>query len=261
MKKKGLLLYGKKDYEKNKAFADWIKKEAKKNKLEITLIFRDDLPDRTLDISRYSFVINRSRDYNLSLLFELNDLRVFNNSKICLLGNNKLSAYSYAKTQGVEFADVLVNPFKSNQVLSKPICGHGGEGIETFEQAYNIDKGYFYQQYLNEIQGDIRFYILKNQIHSAVIRFHESALCSNYSLGGKFQLYPYNRKEEDFVLRFIRPLDIDYAGVDFFLGKQGNLIFNEIEDAVGSRMLSELSINDTVDRFLYNIAKELYDSI
>ena len=50
---------------------------------------------------------------------------------------------------------------------------------------------------------------------------------------------------------------MDYAGIDFLLTKDNKLIFNEIEDVVGSRMLSKLGINNTTDLYLEHIGKEL----
>ena len=50
-------------------------------------------------------------------------------------------------------------------------------------------------------------------------------------------------------------LKVDYAGFDFFITKEGKLIFNEIEDAVGSRMLSLLGENETVPLFVEHILK------
>ena len=52
-------------------------------------------------------------------------------------------------------------------------------------------------------------------------------------------------------------LDIDYVGVDFFLTKSGEFIFTELENAVGSRMLSVLGENNTVPLFVEHIINSI----
>lgn len=254
---KGFLIYCKNDYEKNKTFAKWLSDECQKEGMKLELLFREDFYAFRPDIRPDEFVINRSRDYNLSLTLELAGVRVFNNSKITLIGNNKLAAYSFAQNKNYAYPSVLVSPSRDEKTLMKPIDGHGGEGIALVDQDTVFKKEYLYQEFLRDIVGDIRFYILGDRIHDAVLRKSVHGIQSNYSLGNDFERYAFSLSEEKYILSFIDGLNIDYAGADFFLKKDGSLVFNEMEDVVGSRMLSALGTNCTARLLANLIAREM----
>ncbi len=251
------MIYSDLEYERNLSFIDWIKSELLKFKIEIDVLRISEFYDFNRDYSDYIFLINRSRDYNVSLMFELNGFKVFNNSKITLLGNNKLAGYHFAMNQGFDTLDVLLKRRDEKSVL-KSIYGYGGKDVSFLESRQKIQRDFFLQEFLKDLVGDIRFYIIGNRIHRAVIRKPgDDGFISNYSRGNDFELYSYSKAEEEKVLSFISSLDIDYAGVDFFLTSDKKLIFNEIEDVVGSRMLSELGINDNIEVFSSVVADRL----
>ncbi|MDD4297792.1 MAG: ATP-dependent carboxylate-amine ligase, partial [Ruminiclostridium sp.] len=138
-------------------------------------------------------------------------------------------------------------------VLSKPNTGHGGYGISMLEDVIGDDWSERLQQESINTEGDVRFYIINNKIIHAVLRRPKDKLVSNYSQGGVCEIFKYSDEQEKTVYNFIRDLSIDYAGVDFLLTTDGELVFNEIEDVVGSRMLSYLGINNTTDLYLDHI--------
>ena len=76
----GYILYNKEDYKKNSSYVNWIKEIGKKRGLDIELRFSEEFYSDGMNTKNIDFVINRSRDYNISLVFELNNVRVFNNS-------------------------------------------------------------------------------------------------------------------------------------------------------------------------------------
>lgn len=256
---KGLLVYNKDDYLRNVEYVNWLLDEAGDYNFQLDLILKEDFDlygvSNFLD---YSFVINRTRSYELSLIFELNDIRVFNNSAITLLGNNKLAAYKYAKDKSYLYPKVKLSWSDTNKTISKPNSGHGGEGIGLVEDVDLKDGNIRLQQELiGDLIGDIRFYIINNKIIQAVLRKAKDKIVSNFTMGGEIEYYKYTNIEKDYVERFVEGLQIDYAGVDFLLTKDNKLIFNEIEDVVGSRMLSQLGINNTTELYFQHINNEM----
>lgn len=256
----GLVVYCKNDYIGNESFVEWLISEFKKYNANLRLLFVEDFEKSFIRQREIDFVINRSRDYNISLLFELNGIRVYNSSKVTLLGNNKLAGYAYAKQKGYPFAEVLLpNSENACTVISKPIYGHGGKGIKL------LDKSPFWlpenvnQRYLEDMVGDIRFYILENKVFCAVLRKAKDGFLSNFSQGGDVSFYSCTEKEKKFVEDFISELSVDYAGIDFLLAKDGSLYFNEIEDAVGSRMLTRLGKNTIIPIWIENIVRQCKD--
>lgn len=254
---RGLLLYYAVDADKNRSYIDWVIAEAKEVGLELELLLIDDMK-AGFSLEGVRFVINRTREVTVSWQFEVQGLRVFNSSEITLLGNNKIAAYSYMQKRGVPFAKVLLGPLVDDKLVRKPVNGHGGHDISFDIQEEKVDLvNYVYQEHAGAILGDVRFWIIGNRIHAAVLRSNPHSFLSNYSLGGSFEEFHYTKEQEAKVYKAIGDLAIDYAGIDFFVTKDGDLLFNEIEDVVGSRMLSELGMNTTTSEWMKCIKSEL----
>jgi len=256
---KGLLVYSKEDVKKNAEYISWFISAGKKKNIILDLKSTDEIRINGINsLKSLDFVINRSRSYEVSLLFELNDIRVFNNSKVTLLGNNKLSAYAYAKKKNYKFPKILLNTLESDQVISKPNDGHGGKDIHLVTASSPATgENTIQQEFMSDILGDIRFYIINNEIIKAVIRSSKEKILSNFSQGGDFEVYHYSKEEENYIKKFMKDIIFDYVGLDFFLTQEKELIFNEIEDVVGSRMLSHLGINNTTELYLDHIDKTI----
>lgn len=255
----GLLIYNKEDYLRNESYADWLIQTGKEFGLNIKLIFGEDFLTKGIPShEKIHFVINRTRSYEISLMFELNNIRVFNNSTITLLGNNKLAAYKYAEDKGYTYPKVLISWENGKNIISKPYDGHGGQGIDLIENVdFNDGKIRLQQEFIENLVGDIRFYVINNRIVHGVLRTSKEKIISNFTQGGEIQYYDYTPKEREYVENFIRDIRVDYAGLDFLLTKDNRLIFNEIEDVVGSRMLSKLGINNTTKLYFEHIANEM----
>ncbi len=75
---KGLLLYNREDYDKNASYVDWLIREAQKKGLQLSFQLKDVFLKKGLEANHgFTFLINRTRSYEISLMFELNGIRVF----------------------------------------------------------------------------------------------------------------------------------------------------------------------------------------
>lgn len=250
---KGVLFYSRLDYDFNKEFASWIITEFDKNGVEVSLAFIEDFyAERKLQFNP-DFIINRTRDYNLSILFEFNGIRSFNNSDVTLLGNNKYSCYKFVKDLGIPVKEIPIEP-GSMELIKKPIAGHGGDSI-TLGTNVIFQRDFIYQEFIPNVVGDLRFYVIGNKVISSVLRCKpvDSILC-NYKQGAGIKLYEASDEQLNIVTNLIKSIGIvDFVGIDFFLTDDNQFIFNEIEDAVGSRMLSALGCNNTVPLYVEHI--------
>lgn len=104
---------------------------------------------------------------------------------------------------------------------------------------------------------DLRVYIIGKEIIAAVLRTAKEGFRSNFSLGGEVRLYQLSQEEKSVVHTIIGQFDFGLAGIDFIIGDQGELIFNEIEDVVGSRMLYQCSDINIVRLYLEYIVRKL----
>lgn len=257
---KGLLIYDEKDVSRNRDYIQWFLDEAAKKAINLNLLYSQDFFKRGLsrDQLNSDFAINRSRSYELAVNLELNGIKVMNNSEVAFLGNNKIAAYKYAGSVGVDFSPLLASWQDEPELISKQVKGHGGEGVDVLRAPYSdFSEDDLQQRLQKNLTGDLRFYIFNNRIIHSILRRPKQGYISNFSKGGSIEIYKPSPAEENLVERFIGKLDIDYAGIDFLLMKDGQLLFNEMEDVVGSRMLSTLGINNTMELIFQDILPSL----
>ena len=277
---KGLLIYTKDDYEKNKWFADQFIKHSNKYQLDIQLTFAEELSLLIDDgqLSVYSgrmkihpdFVINRSRNSQISLHFELMGCRVYNNSQVTDICNNKAKTHQMINSHGIKSVKTLIS-FKNEQtllnfpVILKTNSGHGGKEVfkantraELDEHLKTFDAYEVIQQEMCDNPGvDIRVFVLGKEIIGAIKRSSSNSFKSNFSLGGQAERYSLSQSQQKLVKKIINILDIDFVGIDFLLNQNGEFLFNEIEDVVGTRTLYQHYEYDVVQKYLEYIQHQL----
>ncbi|MDO4799284.1 MAG: hypothetical protein Q4A52_02060 [Bacillota bacterium] len=288
--RKGFLIYDAQDYERNASYIDWLIRTAEEYRLSLSLItlpasdlaigcsyasigtehplhqvirslddfdHGDEAPEQTPE-QALPFLINRTRSALLAQLAEARGYRVFNSSLVAHLGNDKIAGYRWASELGLSVSPLIDSPTDADfPLVQKPVFGHGGRDVRRIENPLELkilDEPFLLQKPVPRVVGDIRFYVIGGQCIYSVLRKGNGSFASNFSLGGSIELFQGNAEQQEQLNIVLRALPIDYAGVDFLLTEDGQLYFNEIEDVVGSRMLSALGCNDTTERFLRHIA-------
>ena len=296
------IIYYDEEAKKNSGFIEMLKSECRKYDIALEYISFEKvnlMSESSFEnkFKKIFFVINRTREYKLSLRFEKINVKVFHSSKITELGNNKYKTYCYLKEyfernknepQGEWIAHtVLVKTDDLNNILNdyigkdyviKSVDGHGGsqvfslndDGTKHGSYRKNRDnaKNNIYkalqghdcvlQKRIDSDSNDIRVYIVFGKIYAAVLRHGNDGFKSNFSLGGSVEEYFLDEEQKKFIEKFIKAFgagQLSMAGIDFILTRDGNLIFNEIEEMVGSRMLYNCSKHDIVREYVEQIAK------
>lgn len=296
------IIYYDEEAKKNSGFIDMLKSECRKYDIALEYISFEKvnlMSESSFEnkFKKIFFVINRTREYKLSLRFEKINVKVFHSSKITELGNNKYKTYCCLKEyfeknknepQGEWIAHtVLVKADDLNNVLNdyigkdyviKSVDGHGGsqvfslndDGTKLGSYRKNRDnaKNNIYkslqghdcvlQKRIDSDSNDIRVYIVFGKIYAAVLRHGNDGFKSNFSLGGSVEEYFLDEEQKKFIEKFIEAFgagQLSMAGIDFILTRDGNLIFNELEEMVGSRMLYNCSKHDIVREYVEQIAK------
>lgn len=296
------IIYYDEEANKNSGFIDMLKSECRKYDIALEYISFEKvnlMSESSFEnkFKKIFFVINRTREYKLSLRFEKINVKVFHSSKITELGNNKYKTYCYLKEyfernknepQGEWIAHtVLVKADDLNNVLNdyigkdyviKSVDGHGGsqvfslndDGTKHGSYRKNRDnaKNNIYkalqghdcvlQKRIDSDSNDIRVYIVFGKIYAAVLRHGNDGFKSNFSLGGSVEEYFPDEEQKKIIEKFIEAFgaeQLSMAGIDFILTRDGNLIFNELEEMVGSRMLYNCSKHDIVREYVEQIAK------
>lgn len=269
------MIYEEKDYENNPDYVRWFTEEGKKIDIEIKLILRGFL-DITINDGKHEFiykdkklkrpdaVINRTRDWKIAYILESADIRVFNKSQVNMLANDKLLSYSKASSLGMDvlYTDTI-SKIEENYVY-KSRDGHGGKEVflsnkENMDHLSKIAMDDYIRQEVSQIVGkDLRVYIMAGEILVCILRSSSEDFRSNFKLGGNIEKYQLNSKQKESVMKLVKSMDLDYVGIDFLLDKNENLVFNEIEDPVGSRMVSEIAPEINIGKeFLAYIRNDL----
>lgn len=287
--KTAYIIYYDKEAQKNSGFIEMLMTEFFKYDIVLEYVSYEVTAAMSGDVFKNSFndavfVINRTREYRLSKRFEDIDIKLFHSSKITELGNNKYKTYCYLKDyfkrKGFEpenqkewIADTVfvkadelkqtIDKYNGNDYVIKSVDGHGGSEVFLLESCvYEKLKGHdcILQKRIDSDSNDIRVYILFGEIYAAVLRHGTDGFKSNFSLGGSVSEYFPDEKQRNFIGNFIEAFgkdELKMAGIDFILTKDGRLVFNELEEMVGSRMLYNCSKHDIVKEYVELVQRKL----
>lgn len=205
----------------------------------------------------------------LSSHLEAMGIPCFNNSHLAHICNDKRLTHQMLAPMVPSMDTVFLTrgdeplPFPY-PVVVKDALSCGGRGVwlardeaELQTTLTKIPPGQALAQAMTDTPGrDVRAYVLFGQVIAVMMRVSHTDFRSNIGQGGTaqpFQLSPEDmRMVQDIIARF----DVGLIGVDF-LFNQGRLVFNEVEDAVGTRMLYEQGQMDVVALYLNGILQRL----
>ena len=275
------LIYNRPEAEPNKNYIDFYRRACTRRGVDFLVLYKEDIDTGITQIPQQGFVINRTRDLSLTKALEADGLPVFNNSTVTLLGNDKLAALHYMKESGIPILKTCKNPkdFDRYPIVMKSRDGHGGtevfllhspEDAAAYQQQALLSRvalsdkqvstapgiRWIYQEVADTPGKDLRVYITGNRITAAMLRSSDKDFRSNFCLGGQASVYTLSPEEEAIVKKTMSGLSIGHCGMDF-LFHQGHLIFNELEDVVGSRMLYTYTDIDVVDNYIEYILSVL----
>lgn len=237
----GVLIYSEKEAKRNTFAINKFKEE-----LGVTLAIND--YDGTAD-----FIINRTNNYKIAEKFEKKGIRVFNPSSLSKLANNKQLCYEFMEKNGIE---ILPINYKEVPAVKKPIDGHGGQGVVMINEKESFESGFVYQKPCATLGKDLRVWAIGNDIITSILRESDTDFRSNFCLGGRATPYKMNEEEKSLVKRILSLVESDYIGIDF-LFDSGHLLFNEIEDTVGARMVYDKTDIDIIKLYCDYIKKNI----
>lgn len=276
----GWLIYNEKDRKRNKSYITWFLEEAEKQEIDLTLIIRESLQVGIIEgrlslsykgkkIRLPDFAVVRTVEPLLNMHLELLGLRVFNSYQVSLLCNHKMNTYYAMKKLNVPIMDTLM--VKREQLSSqipyeipfviKEATGRGGKQVHFIQSKEDWEEArlkfttedLLVQSTQVQHGKDLRVFVLGKNILQAVLRESKTSFQANYSLGGSARPYQLSQKERKLILKIVSAYDFDLVGIDFLIDYDGNLILNEIEDVVGSRILSLVSDINLLEKYLTHI--------
>lgn len=288
------IIYFRKAAEYNRQYIDFYINEGARLGIDFRLILVEDLEFgvknnrwfiryRNKDIGLPDFAICRAMYPLLTRQLELMGIKVFNNSFISEICNDKARTYQYLAKTGIDMVDSsFYKSFQLDEIISdidgvrvlKAVDGHGGSQVFLIDKSNTTDKNkteagiaearkalagsdLVMQPRVGHKNQDLRVYVIGKEIVAAVLRTSREGFRANFSLGGNAALYKLNNDQKALVERITDMFDFGLVGIDFIVADDGRLIFNEIEDVVGSRMLYACSDINIVERYLKYILYRL----
>ena len=257
---KGYLIYNRAEALRNKFFISQLIGECTARGASLELLIEEELEmhlDTCFAVFRKGialpipdFVIARSQNYTLSRHFELMGVRVFNSSRVCLTCNDKMLTYQLACSLSLPVQETVLCPADSTPVcplpfpcVIKPRDGKGGLDVLLAECSADYERirerfagRVMLCQALADKGRDTRFYVMGGEVVCAFTRISDSDFRSNFCLGGRAIPHTPTPEELHIVESLCAALSPDYVGIDIIY-RDGSPVFNEIEDAVGARMV------------------------
>lgn len=251
------LIYDKFGAERNRRYINFYFEKCKEKNIDLNLkIVEDGLDFASLPDGAIVRTINPPLSQKLENL----GVKVYNSAFLSRIANDKMNTYLYLKEKGIPLPETylvtesFMPPFYP--IVLKPAAGHGGQNVEMINNyseylAYKsrVHEKTIAQMPVSDKGKDLRVYVVGNKIVKAMLRESKSDFRSNFCLGGSAAEYTLSDWEIAQVQKVMDCFDIACAGLDFIF-HHGKIIFNEIEDVVGARMLYTYTDVDIVEEYL-----------
>lgn len=280
MSRNGLLLYTPEDASRNRWFIEQLCHYAESEGMSLRLCLVETgnpfIPFR--QYPETDFLINRSRFGGISIYArDVLHIPCFNSAYVTALTNHKYFTYLELHGEhGIPMARTwqigrnAPLPELKYPIVAKPDDGHGGAGVAWLESPEDLlqyqaqfDAAHPEPAYPFLVQKpvqkgwDVRIYVLGGEIYAAVLRTSDTDFRSNFSLGGRAEIIRPDAEMAALVQRIQEIMPLDFAGVDLLRDSSGGYLLGEIEDAVGCRMLYQLTDKNPAKDYISYISRRL----
>src|SRR5690625_54250 len=204
---------------------------------------------------------------------ESSGVAVFNSSTIAHICNNKALTHHHMTDLSIPMVDTVFTkkedtsdqPPLSYPFVLKESAGRSGKQVYLIESQQDW---LYYKSNLStediviqncavQLGKDVRVFIVGQEIIGAVLRESKEDFRANFTLGGSARWYELNNVERAMIQKITTHFGFGMVGIDFLIGTDGRLLFNEIEDIVGSRTLSAVSDINIVKKYINHIKQNL----
>jgi gamma-F420-2:alpha-L-glutamate ligase len=282
---KGWLIYRTKDAKQNRSYIEWFISEAEKAGMRLSLILREELKIGIINNQRIvrlhenpvelpDFAIVRTIEPILNAQLESLGIPVFNSAEVASICNDKSLTHHYVQKLNVPMVDTYFyckEDLQSDEIplpypfVLKEAFGRGGNQVYFIEDESDwlktlnqlSDRNIIVQSSNVLLGQDLRVFVIGHEIIGAVLRQNTNDFRANFKLGGSAQFYHLKRDEKEMISNIINHFQFGMVGIDFLIHPSGELLFNEIEDVVGSRTLSNVSEINILEKYIHFIKNNL----
>lgn len=282
----GWLIYSEQDAMENRSYINWFIDESHKQEIQLSLLIRKKLTiglENGNHIISYNhkpiplpdFVVIRTIEPLLQYTFESLSIPTFNSLNVATIVNHKSWTYMEINRLGIPMLPTFFTTKKSFPKLPplpyplviKEATGRGGKGVYYIKN--NQDWKLVHEKLRGEdlvIQSanvqlgkDVRVFVIGKEIIAAVLRENHNDFRANYKLGGKARIFHLTNEQKQMIQKIIDHFEFGLVGIDFLIDHHGQLVFNEIEDVVGSRILSVTTEINLLEKYVSFIKQTVFN--
>ncbi|MEI3614482.1 ATP-grasp domain-containing protein [Pseudogracilibacillus sp. SO30301A] len=284
---KGWLIYDKNSANENISYIEWFIDEAKQQSIQLELIYRESLTTGIVDgkhqlfidqntVTFPDFAVIRTIEPILQVFLEACHIHTFNSSTVSTICNHKILTHMEVNKLRIPMVPTYFTSKKTlpeyppitYPLVIKEANGRSGKQVhliknhKEWKNAFSVlsTNDIMIQSANVELGKDVRVFVIGKEFIGAVLRVNKNDFRANFKLGGDAVTYILNASEKAMVQKIINHFNFGLVGIDFLISKQGELLFNEIEDVVGSRILSEVSDVNLLEKYVTYIKSTLLEA-
>lgn len=266
---RGWLIYEQENIHRNRKFIEFFQTAASRRGIILQLITTAEIcfgvrQGRLFLLPEVpDFAVVRCMRPDLSRHLEKMGVKVFNNAQVSEICNNKQRTHAFFIENGFPCLDTAfvrpdcpAHPF-DYPVVVKASGGCGGRQVylcadekSYLEKLSHIAPDTAVVQPMCDTPGrDVRAYVLGDRMVQAMERYSDGDFRSNFGLHGLARPTTLSAEMHAYVEKAAKLLNVSLVGVDFVF-HQGKPYLNEIEDAVGTRMLYQFTSLQIVEDYM-----------
>ena len=284
---KGWLIYDKQSANENMSYIEWFIDEAKQQSIQLELVYRESLTTGIVDgkhqlfidqntVTLPDFAVIRTIEPVLQVFLEACHIHTFNSSMVSTICNHKMLTHMEVNKLHIPMVPTYFtskktlseNPPITYPLVIKEASGRSGKQVhliknhEEWKMAFSTlsTNDIIIQSANVELGKDVRVFVIGKEIIGAVLRVNKNDFRANFKLGGDAEPFTLSAADRKMIQKIIDHFDFGLVGIDFLIGKDGELLFNEIEDVVGSRILSEVSNVNLLEKYVTYIKSTLLEA-
>lgn len=247
----------------------------KEGKIGILGYKKQDLPE---------YAIFWDKDVQLASTLEKSGIKLYNKAKAIEICDDKAMTYNILADHGIKMPKTIVAPktyekigYNDNSynkailkemhfpIIIKECFGSLGEQVYKANNEEEMQgilqkigvKPHIYQEFIKCSEGrDVRVQVVGGKIIASMFRYNDRDFRSNVALGGKTRIYEPSEEMKKQALECCRIIGLDFAGVDFLIGENGEPILCEVNSNPNMQGLYECTGINTASYIIDYINKK-----
>lgn len=230
------------------------------------------------------FVLFWDKDVRLARLLEAEGFKVFNSADAIEICDDKALTFINLKNTDINMPKTFSAPMTFDKeykdytfvlqvegslgypFVIKENKGSFGEQVYLVNDYHDaVEKiktighcDFIMQEFVESSKGkDVRIHVVGDKVVTAMERINEKDFRANITNGGKMRKYEPTKEQQEMALNVCKYLNLDFAGVDIMLGKEGTPILCEVNSNAHFKNIYDCTGVNVADYIMEYILKKI----